>query len=160
MNEMVYWTSGKRIPDERGSFTEVLRNSGVQAYGGPPIQQINISKSHEGVLRGIHWHKHQWDYWHVTVGKLQVVIHEPKTGKIASKVIGINEGVWIPPRYGHGFLALAESVLLYGVTEEYNLAAPDEQGYHPYSIGAPWIMSEGGVTMSERDSKAKAWSKP
>ena len=47
--------------DERGSFTETFRQEWFP--GAPPIVQSNLSISRAGVLRGLHVHRRQADYW-------------------------------------------------------------------------------------------------
>src|SRR5687768_6664277 len=53
-------------PDERGSFTEVYRRSWLP--GGKEMVQGNLSFSKAGVLRGLHFHRRQADYWFVVQG--------------------------------------------------------------------------------------------
>lgn len=151
----VYWTKPKVNTDERGSMSEAFRQT--ELHGMPAIAQVNVSRSHKGVLRGIHWHVMQWDAWHLAIGTAQVAIHDRFSGKIAVRTLTQGEGVVIPPGFGHGFLALSPIILLYGVSHEFNKPKPDEQEYHAYSVGIPWDLEETSVLMSERDRRAEPW---
>ena len=56
----------KRFDDSRGSFAEAFRASWL---GHPlPMVQWNVSRSMAGVLRGLHVHQRQTDYWHLVTG--------------------------------------------------------------------------------------------
>jgi dTDP-4-dehydrorhamnose 3,5-epimerase-like enzyme len=47
--------------DDRGAFIEVWRDSWIEGAMVP--LQANISVSKQGVLRGLHYHLKQSDYW-------------------------------------------------------------------------------------------------
>ena len=51
----------KSHPDERGRFLETFRQEWFP--GRPVMVQGNRSDSKEGVLRGLHFHRKQADYW-------------------------------------------------------------------------------------------------
>lgn len=151
---VVWWVHDVNS-DDRGSFTEAFRVSAV-----PGLAQVNVSVSLPGVLRGMHWHEHQWDYWFVASGSAQVQVVGPGGGA-DSLLLTRSMGVSIPPMVAHGFLALQSLVLVYGVTAEYNHEAPDEYGYHPWSGPALFnytLLPDGAdVVMSDRDANAPHW---
>ena len=74
----------RRIGDSRGSFTEIWRASAFgaiepEAAGAPPgsrptFLQANRSRSAAGVLRGLHYHRRQLDYWVVSAGRAFVAL--------------------------------------------------------------------------------------
>ncbi|MDH4113619.1 MAG: dTDP-4-dehydrorhamnose 3,5-epimerase family protein, partial [Actinomycetota bacterium] len=47
--------------DPRGAFTEVFRQEWFP--DAPAMVQSNLSRSRAGVLRGLHFHRQQADYW-------------------------------------------------------------------------------------------------
>src|SRR6185503_13243430 len=70
--------------DSRGSFRELWRDSAfpaltAEATGGPAgtapaFVQANLSTSAAGVLRGLHYHRRQLDYWVVVSGRALVAL--------------------------------------------------------------------------------------
>ena len=59
------------IEDERGRFMETFRREWLPAMNWDRIQ-TNRSDSRAGVLRGLHYHFHQIDYWVVVSGSIRV----------------------------------------------------------------------------------------
>ena len=89
--------------DVRGSFSELFR----QGWFGDGLSfvQANVSRSAEGVLRGMHFHRRQADLWIPLAGRLipglttvHVPIHE--FGSVASRMLleQIETGVLTPRR--------------------------------------------------------------
>ncbi|MEO5940235.1 MAG: dTDP-4-dehydrorhamnose 3,5-epimerase family protein, partial [Candidatus Limnocylindrales bacterium] len=68
-----------RHRDSRGAFRELWRASafptltptdaGAQDGSEPRFLQANLSSSAAGVLRGLHYHRRQLDYWVVGAGR-------------------------------------------------------------------------------------------
>jgi len=56
--------------DERGRFVEIYRASRMPE----PFRQSNHSRSAAGVLRGLHYHRHQADLWYLVSGRAQVAL--------------------------------------------------------------------------------------
>ena len=73
----------KPHPDERGSFTEVYRRAWIPEMR--EMLQGNLSLSHAGVLRGMHFHRKQADYWVVASGICFVV----ENARPAARGVGI-----------------------------------------------------------------------
>lgn len=118
--------------------------------------QSNRSDSRAGVLRGLHYHFRQVDYWYVPVGRVRVGLADlrrtsPTSG--ASQVFEIGEqnplGVFIPPGVAHGFVALTDATLIYVVDQYYN--REDELGvvWNDPTLALPWGISN--PLLSERD---------
>ena len=69
-----------RHGDERGSFRELWRSSRQPTWpsrAGLPdaaFVQANLSTSAAGVLRGLHYHRRQLDYWVVVDGRAFVAL--------------------------------------------------------------------------------------
>ena len=74
----------QRHADSRGAFRELWRASSFPALtaeetGAPPgaeprFVQANLSTSAAGVLRGLHYHRRQLDYWIVAAGRALVAL--------------------------------------------------------------------------------------
>jgi dTDP-4-dehydrorhamnose 3,5-epimerase len=159
-----------RIGDRRGSFTELWRAStfgeiGLQAAGMPDARfvQANLSTSAQGVLRGLHYHRRQLDFWTVVAGRALValvdvrpVVADPAArATVETHELGEDETVTIPTGVAHGFLALEPLSLLYLVTNEFD--GSDELGFawDDPAVGVPWPAvpgtPDGRPILSDRD---------
>ena len=142
-------------PDDRGHFMETFRKSWFPERSWDIIQ-ANRSFSKAGVLRGLHYHHHQVDYWYPITGRLRVGLCDLRRG---SPTEGVHEafviddekpvGVLVPPGVAHGFLALTETCLTYLVDRYYD--ASDEHGvaWDDPDIAMPWEVE--APLLSERD---------
>lgn len=114
------------------------------------------SDSRRGVVRALHYHRRQADYWHVPRGRIFVATFDLRPSsptKHTSFTIEIGEGaeigVYIPPGVAHGFQALTDATLTYLVDQYYD--ASDEQGlaWDDPTAAIPWPIAE--AILSERD---------
>ena len=138
--------------DERGAFTELWRSSSLGDAAGSFVQ-ANLSTSSAGVLRGLHLHRRQLDYWVVLAGRAFVALVDtraPSDGSawplppaVETRELGPNGWVIIPAGVAHGFLALDALHLLYLVTNEYD--GSDELGFawDDPAVGVPWPAVTG-----------------
>ncbi len=143
--------------DERGVFVETYRREWFPQ--GREMVQGNRSDKLAGAVVGLHFHRHQADYWYVPKGRARVVLHDLRTGSPtegATMAFDIDDhdhrGVWIPPGVAHGFAALTDVTMTYLVDQYYNPA--DELGvaWDDPSIGADWGLPVGTpVVLSARD---------
>jgi dTDP-4-dehydrorhamnose 3,5-epimerase len=142
-------------PDERGSFTEVYRRSWLS--GGKEMVQGNLSFSKAGVLRGLHFHRRQADYWFVVQGTAFVGLYDLRRGSptegMKAEVPLSSElprnALYIPPGVVHGFYAETDMVLTYLVDEYYT--GDDEFGiaWDDQDVGIGWPGRD--PILSERD---------
>ncbi len=150
-----------RHADSRGAFREVWRASafpvlspaetGAPDGSEPRFVQANLSSSAAGVLRGLHYHRHQLDYWTVTAGRAFVALVDVRrlvdgSGPrpiVETRELAADDWVIIPAGVAHGFLALEPLELLYLVTNEYDGA--DELGFawDDPAVGVPWPAVPG-----------------
>ncbi len=158
-----------RLVDSRGSFRELWRASRqpslAQDVTGLPdarFVQANLSTSATGVLRGLHCHRHQLDYWVVAAGRAFVALVDVRpvvAGRgpavVETRELGADETVVIPVGVAHGFLALEPLQLLYLVTNEYD--GTDELGFawDDPAVAVPWPKLDstpgGRPILSDRD---------
>ena len=115
--------------------------------GSDPFVQANLSTSSQGVLRGLHLHQRQLDYW---VVRQRQGLRCPRgcaradraaatpLATVETRELAPNDWVVIPAGVAHGFLALEPTRLLYLVTNEYD--GSDELGFawDDPAVGVPW----------------------
>ncbi|HEX9122262.1 MAG TPA: dTDP-4-dehydrorhamnose 3,5-epimerase family protein [Actinomycetota bacterium] len=141
--------------DPRGSLTEVFRRSWLPEAS--EVVQINLSRSRAGVLRGLHFHREQADYWCVLSGRAVVGLFDlredsPTHRRKAEILIDTEQerlGLYIPPGVAHGFFAETDMTLAYLVDryftgqDEFGLAWDDPD------VGLTWPSGE--PLLSDRD---------
>ena len=142
-----------RHEDERGWFAELIRASALEK----PLKQANLSRSREGVIRGLHYHERGQDDLFVCLeGMVRVVVLNRETGEVFTEDIGDENPValYVPGIHAHGYEALTDCLFMYLVTEEYDAADPDENGI-------PWddprvrdLWSTSSPTLSARDASS------
>lgn len=117
--------------DSRGSFIELFKASQFQAaIGGIPFVQDNLSFSHKNVLRGLHL-----QLGSAAQAKLVMVL----SGKVLDVVVDLRKGsttfgqcfqlelnsqiqnmLFVPEGFAHGFSAIEDSLFLYKCSSEYD----------------------------------------
>ena len=161
-----------RHGDVRGSFRELWRAStfprldpaeaGAPPGADPRFVQANLSTSAAGVLRGLHIHRRQLDYWTVSSGRAFVALVDVRPvvaghgrALVETRELAADDWVVIPTGVAHGFLALEPLELLYLVTNEYD--GSDELGFawDDPAVDVPWPpvsgTPDGRPILSERD---------
>ena len=144
----------RRFEDERGWFMELRRESALPA----PTRQTNVSFSHAGVIRGLHYHERgQNDLFACLDGLARVVVLDRSTGETFTVDIGDDNpvAVWIPGRHAHGFEALTDLLFCYHVTEEYDPADPDEHEIPWDDPRVKHLWSTQSPILSSRDKDAR-----
>ena len=146
------------IADARGRFLETFRKDWFPERAWA-IVQTNRSDSRAGVLRGLHYHFRQVDYWYAPHGRIRVGLADlrqasPTYG--ASEVIEIGDGhdlgVFIPPGVAHGFYALTDATLTYIVDNYYDNS--DELGvaWDDPDLAVPWQVSDPVLSPRDHDN--------
>jgi dTDP-4-dehydrorhamnose 3,5-epimerase len=153
-------TLNKVIPDSRGFFMEVFKES-----TWPEIKQSNVSFSKAGVVRGLHYQKGehaQGKIVQVLHGKIIDVILDIRVGSptfgtlVAIELTPGNGVVKIHPDLAHGFWAVEDSTVMYHCTKEW---APSFEGcINPMSEGleTPWLH-ETNLIISDKDRQGQTW---
>jgi dTDP-4-dehydrorhamnose 3,5-epimerase len=169
----VRFGSVARHGDRRGAFRELWRMSafptltaaetGASPGVEPRFVQANLSTSATGVLRGLHLHRRQLDYWVVASGRAFVALVDVRglldgtsdRPDAETRELETDESVIIPIGVAHGFLALEPLELLYLVTNEYD--GSDELGFAwddtAAAISWPSVAgtADGRPILSDRD---------
>lgn len=136
--------------DDRGWFLEVRRESRLPEQ----TVQTNVSFSHKGVIRGLHYHERgQDDLFACLVGTARVVVLDRGSGEVFTADIGEANpvAVYVPGHFAHGFEALTDLVFCYHVTREYDPDDPDEQAVPWDDPRVKHLWSTQSPILSERD---------
>lgn len=128
----VYIANLQIYGDTRGSFREMFRKDWFPQRDWQIIQS-NCSHSKQGVLRGLHYHFHQVDYWYVVAGEIRAALFDMRPQSptyMATQTVdmgGENDiGLFIPIGVAHGFATLRDARLVYIVDNYYD--SSDEFG--------------------------------
>jgi len=142
-------------PDDRGSLTDDYRREWIS--GGREMVQGNISKSRANVLRGLHFHRQQADWWNFYAGAAVVGLYDLRTGSPTEGTglalrLDTSEGLrglYIPRGIAHGFYAETDVLLHYMVDNYYT--GDDEFGvtWDDAGLGIGWPSPD--PILSERD---------
>jgi dTDP-4-dehydrorhamnose 3,5-epimerase len=152
----VYIVPMKRFADDRGYFFESFRRGWIP--GIRDMVQGNVSFSKAGVLRGMHYHLRQADFWLVPSGRVRAAlcdlrVSSPTRG--ASEMLDMGEknpvGLYIPKGVAHGFHALADSFMTYLVDEYYDNS--DERGVRWDDPALELSWGAERPIVSDRDQK-------
>lgn len=136
--------------DDRGRFMETFRREWFPRVNWDHLQS-NRSDSAAGVLRGLHYHFKQIDYWYATRGTIRVGLVDLRMSSptyLRSTTIDMGEcnltGLFIPEGVAHGFAALSDCTLIYivnnyydGGSDEYGIAWNDPQANIDWGISSP-----------------------
>jgi dTDP-4-dehydrorhamnose 3,5-epimerase len=143
------------LEDSRGRFRETFRKEWFPQRSWD-IVQTNRSDSQPNVLRGLHYHHRQVDYWYVVNGKIRAGLadlrpdsptyHATQTVEMSAEN---NLGLFIPIGVAHGFVALEPSTLIYLVDNYYD--GDDEFGvaWNDPDLNINWGVSN--PILSPRD---------
>jgi dTDP-4-dehydrorhamnose 3,5-epimerase len=142
--------------DDRGRFMETFRKEWFPQRSWDRVQ-INRSDSKKGVLRGLHYHHQQIDYWYVIEGVLLAAVVDIRPNSatylntITIEMGGENNiGLFIPSGVAHGFYAITDVTLTY-VIDNYFDGGRDEYGvaWNDPQIGMDWGTVD--PILSDRD---------
>jgi dTDP-4-dehydrorhamnose 3,5-epimerase len=141
--------------DDRGSLTELVRADWLPTSWS--VAQANLSVSRERVLRGMHFHRTQADYWCMLTGVAFVALFDLREGsptwsaKVEILIDADRErvGLFIPPGVAHGFQARTAMTLLYLVDRTFD--GTDEFGVAWDDPGLAIAWPDRSPVLSERD---------
>ncbi len=144
--------------DGRGRFMETFRQDWFPERSWEVIQ-TNCTYSQANVLRGLHYHQRQADYWFVSQGRIRVALVDlrrssPTRGASQTFEIGDDNpiGVFIPAGIAHGFIAITDATLNYLVDNYYD--GSDELGvaWNDPDLGVDWGLSEPVLSPRDRQN--------
>ncbi len=142
--------------DDRGRFLETFRRSWFPQRDWTAIQ-TNRSDSAAGVIRGLHFHFRQVDYWVVVQGLIRAALVDvrpdsPAFGQAETIALSgeVPLGLYIPVGVAHGFAAHTAATLTYVVDNYYD--SSDEHGiaWNDPDLAIDWGVDE--PLLSTRDA--------
>jgi dTDP-4-dehydrorhamnose 3,5-epimerase len=148
--------------DSRGAFHETF-NKRQMAEAGLPTEwpQDNYSVSKKNVLRGIHYQviQPQGKLVRVTQGAVLDIAVDLRRGSpdfgrhVAVRLDSEKcEMLWIPPGFGHAFLALTDVAgFSYKVTDYYSPAGERTILWNDPELAIPWPIAAADVIVSDKD---------
>lgn len=154
----------RAFADERGRFVETFRKEWFPERTWERVQS-NRSDSKAGVLRGLHHHRHQVDYWYCAFGTIRVALADVRPDSpsyLKTEIVEIGDanqmGVFIPVGVAHGFVALTDATLTYIVDNYYDGA--DELGvaWNDPTLAIDWGVTEPILSPRDRQNQRLAIS--
>jgi dTDP-4-dehydrorhamnose 3,5-epimerase len=125
----------------------------------PTMRQVNLSRSEERVLRGLHVHRRQADLWVVADGHPFIALIDLRgaisgTGAVEIETVDARPGdaFYLPAGVAHGFYARDPLTLIYFVTNEYD--GTDELGFRWDDPAVAVAWPDPDPIVSERDASA------
>jgi len=155
----------KIYQDNRGYFFESFHQGFFEKATGRSWQfpQDNVSRSHQGVVRGMHYQLHDPNgkLVRVSAGKILDVVVDIRKD---SPTFGQWEGcqlsadncmqLWVPPGFAHGFTVLSDFAdVLYRTTEYHNPVNQRVILWNDPAVGIKWPRLNSPI-ISERDAAA------
>ena len=148
--------------DSRGAFMETYNHRKVAEAGLPTVWlQDNFSRSKKDVLRGIHYQitQPQGKLVRITHGAvLDVAVDLRRSSAAFGRHVAVElraetgDMLWIPPGFGHGFLALTEDVgFAYKVTDYYSPAAERTVVWNDPELAIAWPIDADQAIISDKD---------
>lgn len=154
----------RRFNDERGTFSEAFNKARYEEMLRVTTNfvQDNLSVSHKGVLRGLHFQESphsQAKLVQVIKGKVQDIAVDmrpdsPTFKQYLSVTLSEDNGhqLYIPKGFAHGFLALSEEVVFhYKCDAYYHPQAEAGIIYNDPELAIPWDLEEEALILSEKD---------
>jgi dTDP-4-dehydrorhamnose 3,5-epimerase len=142
------------VVDERGSLTEGFRRS----WGLPQLGQLNILRSAAGTLRGMHLHVRRDDVILPVEGELLVGLRDARAPHDPGALVPLPAGrlLTVPAGVVHGFLTTRASVVLYGLTREWDGGDELACRWDDPGLALAWPCRDPVV--SERDHAGGTWA--
>ena len=156
----LYIFKGLNFKDKRGYLRELT----IEKLIGKKLVFNILSKSHKGVLRGLHFQSKnsQGKYVSVLKGKiLDVAVDLRKNSKTFLKhfKLILSEknctSVYIPPGFAHGFLGMEkENLVMYGCTKYRNKKSETGIKWNDKNLKINWNIKK--PILSNKDAKNKS----
>lgn len=152
--------------DDRGYFVETFRQDQFEKFIGYPVNfcQDNESRSHYGVLRGLHYQLPpfaQSKLTRVIDGKVldvavDIRVGSPTFGRyVAVELSGKNKRqMYIPRGFAHGFIVLSETcTFIYKVDNYYAPEYDRGIAFNDTDIAIDWKIDVSAFQLSLKDIK-------
>ena len=158
----------KRFSDDRGFYEETFKRSDFAKYGlDVNFCQDNHSFSKEGVVRGLDFQTtphEQGKLVYTVYGKIfDVAVDLRPTSRTFGKYVyeilsdENHKMLWIPPGFAHGFMALADSHVIYKTTKEYSPETERGILWNDKDLNIEWPRASAIV--SKKDMELESFKK-
>jgi len=162
--EGCYFITYDSYIDNRGYFSVPFNENEFKdnVDGYKPFIQNNLSYSHLGVVRGLHFQTGEFEQaklvtcWDGSV--LDIVVDVRKESKTYGKVLTFELGkhhnklVYVPRGCAHGFSVLSDNATFYyQVDNNYNKESEGGIIYNDPTLNIDWRVGNHTVTVSEKD---------
>ena len=149
--------------DSRGYFMETYRKSDFDAHvGRVDFIQDNESKSHRGVLRGLHYQRGKWSQAklvRVIAGcVMDVAVDLRRSSPTFLKYVMVelsgenHRQLFIPRGFAHGFLVISEqAVFAYKVDNTYMPTAEASIRFDAPELCIEWPLKRDQMDLSAKD---------
>lgn len=157
--------------DERGYFSPIYRQNDLSEYLGCAVDfvQDNLSSSHYGVLRGLHYQKPpytqaklvyvpQGRVWDVCV---DLRADSPTYGQWAGFELSSDNlhMLHVPRGFAHGFVSMAEDTLFhYKVDASYSPSHEATLAYDDPTLQIDWQLPVESLILSDKDKQGHLFS--
>jgi len=148
--------------DGRGAFVETFRRSWLPSE--PAFVQANLSRSVAGVIRGLHFHRVQSDYWCLIEGTAVVALADLRLGSPSFREVRTSSfdadvsprGLYVPPGVAHGICAVSAITLQYLVDAYFT--GDDEFGvaWDDPDLAVAWPVADPIVSDRDRANPSLA----
>lgn len=149
--------AASRLSDSRGSFTKILKFDDVASIPGFKLEEVFISKTLKGSIRGMHLQVEEASNWRiiqVLSGQAFDVLLDLREDEPTYRTTKINilngensEILIVPPGVAHGFQAIEDTEMLY--LSSFRYVSDLDKGVNPLSFDIDWPLEI--TTMSDRD---------
>lgn len=154
--------------DNRGFFTETYCKGRLNEIGFPDIVQMNVSKSHQDTIRGMHFNirNPQAKMLRVLQGSILDVVVDlrhgsPKYGIVESfRLERPSQSLLVPAGYAHGFWAFENNtILMYGCSAYYDPEFDAGLSLIDPQFDFPWrgVLNGKKYNLSKKDENWPEW---
>ena len=132
--------------DDRGTFVPFLNQADeLPEQKGLAIKRVYYVYNYgKGVIRGFHFHEHEWKYFMVPSGAAKFVAIDPDHPEEVLTFISSARRpnlIIIPPGYANGWVSLEDNtVLVGGSTSSFEESIKDDKRFDPYKWGDVWSV--------------------
>jgi dTDP-4-dehydrorhamnose 3,5-epimerase len=160
----VFVIEPKTYGDERGFFFESFNRRDFRAATGVKLDfvQDNHSRSHRGVLRGLHYQitHPQGKLVRVVSGSVyDVVVDMRRSSPAFGKWFGVElsaqnkKQLWVPPGFAHGFLVTSDAAdFLYKTTAYWHAEHERSLRWNDPAVGINWPL-DGKPVLAQKDAE-------
>jgi dTDP-4-dehydrorhamnose 3,5-epimerase len=153
--------------DSRGFFMEIFQSQQYKEFGiKTEFVQDNLSGSHQGVLRGLHYqiYQPQGKLVQVLIGRIfDVAVDIRRSSESFGQWVGIllssedKNQLWIPEGFAHGYYVISDRAeVLYNTTDYYAPQAERTILWNDSLLGIQWPLIDGiDPIISRKDQLGK-----